>query len=321
VDMENPIDDIVGLYSELDGQIGWYPDTVRVNMEREDIDGNYTFMASGGGGVVFLNEEKQKILKVNYNAFGGKEVIYQKKVGAIAPQIFYDDIRKVGSDNTAEAFGGIAVQIIIMEYLNPDKWVPLRGVGIITYRVKIFELIYTLINDHNIKNVTDLVGQTGSHIWKNKDTEEIKVIDYGEFKESTDPKYDFIMMVDRLQYSVIQDPTDEIKDCYKNIMDFSKEVTNACKGYLLEQGRTFWEKKNPRRSQRISSKSKYGLGISGTINKTNKTRRGGTSKRKNSFRKNKRKSKRRKNKGLRKSNGKGNGKRGNKSKSKRKYRK
>ena len=204
-----------------------------------------------------------------------------------------------------------------MEYLNPDKWVPLGGVGIITYRVKIFELIYTLINDHNIKNVTDLVGQTGSHIWKNKDTEEIKVIDYGEFKESTDPKYDFIMMVDRLQYSVIQDPTDEIKDCYKNIMDFSKKVTNACKGYLLEQGRTFWEKKNPRRSQRISSKSKYGLGISGTINKPNKTktRRGGSSKRKNSFRK----SKRRKNNGLRKS--KTNGKRGNKSKSKRKYRK
>lgn len=343
VDMENPIDDIVGLYSDVPSG-SWRPNTIMVNMGREDIDGTYEYLAAGGGGVVFLNEKENTILKVNYYAFDDKEVLYQKKVGTIAAEIFYDLIREVGSDTPAEAFGGDKVQIVIMEYLDPVNWIPLRGKELITdYQENLFELIYTLIYEHKIQNVIDFVGNTGPHIFM-KVTGEMKVVDYGQFKESTNPPYDFIMMVKELQDVVIPWSKDGQEECYRKIMDLSEEVTDKeCTDLLLYKGREFWKKKQLqktlRRSQRISSKSKYGLGISGTINKPNKTKtktsRGGTSKRKNNFRKSKRKSKRRKNKGLRKSkrgnksksersnksNGKGksNGKRGNKSK--RKYRK
>ena len=303
------MNDIVGLYSDVPSG-SWRPNTIMVNMGREDIDGTYEYLAAGGGGVVFLNEKENTILKVNYYAFDDKEVLYQKKVGTIAAEIFYDLIREVGSDTPEKAFGGDKVQIVIMEYLDPVNWVPLRGRGLITdYQENLFELIYTLIYEHKIQNVMDFVGNTGPHIFM-KVTGEMKVVDYGQFKESTNPPYDFIMMVKELQDVVIPWSKDGQEECYRKIMDLSEEVTDKeCTDLLLYKGREFWKKKqlqkNLRRSQRISSKSKYGLGVSGTINKTNKTktRRGGTSKRKNSFRKSK--SKRRKNKGLRKNKGKG----------------
>jgi hypothetical protein len=281
--------DIVGLYSDVPGG-SWRPNTIMVNMGREDIDGRYEYLAAGGGGVVFLNENKNTILKVNYYAFDDKEVSYQRNVGVIAAEIFYEAIREVGSDTREQAFHGNNVQIVIMEYLDPVNWIPLRDRETITeYQENLFELIYTLIYEHNIQNVMDFVGNTGPHIFMKEMTGEMKVVDYGQFKESTNPQYDFIKMVKELQDVVIPWSKDGQEECYRKIMDLSEEVTDeVCKGLLLYKGREFLEKKKGepalapgselpiRRSQRISSK--YGLGISGKINKTS---RGGTSKRKN----------------------------------------
>jgi len=213
-----------------------------------------------------LNEETDTILKVKFYSFDedDEEVIFQKKAGKIAPEIFYNSFRKVGSDIVdRKAFNGDKVQVIIMEYLNPSEWVPLRSVGQLNmYRHQLFEIIYKFIFELNLQNVADFVGNTGPHLFLNEITNKIKVIDYGLFKVSTNPSYDFIMMVKEIQDVLIRWPKEEVMECYKKIMDLSEPITDeTCKELALYQGRLFLEGKlrkkrvvSPRRSERLRKK-------------------------------------------------------------------
>jgi hypothetical protein len=242
------MDDIVGIYTGLP-EDAWYPDKINVTMGNTEIDGEYKKIDAGGGGVIFLNEETDTILKVKFYSWeDDEEVIYQKKAGEIAPEIFYDRLREVGSDIVdRKAFNGDKVQVIIMEYLNPDEWVPLRSVRQLSdphVQSQLLEIIYKFIFEMNLKNVADFVGNTGPHLFLNEISNQIKVVDYGLFKVSTNPNHDFLMMVKEVQDVLIRWPSDDVMECYRKIMDLDEEVTDEeCKGLFLYQGRLFLESK------------------------------------------------------------------------------
>jgi len=270
------MNDIVGIYTGLP-EDAWYPNTIHVNMSNSEIDGIYTKFDAGGGGVVFLNENTDTILKVKFFSYDDdEEVIYQKKAGVIAPEIFYDSFREVSSDIAGKnAFKGDKVQVIIMEYLNPDEWVPLRSVRQLSdprVQSQLLEIIYNFIFEMNLKNVADFVGNTGPHLFLNEISNQIKVVDYGLFKVSTNPPYDFLMMVKEIQDVVIRWPNEEVMECYKKIMDFSKEVTDEpCKGLVLYQGRLFLEGKlRPKEVTPPKQKISINYGPNKKIKKKNK---------------------------------------------------
>ena len=257
------MNDIIGIYTGLPKD-AWYPDTVQVNLSNSEIDGEYTKIDAGGGGVIFLNEETDTILKVKFFSWDDdEEIIYQKKAGEIAPEIFYDSFREVGCDIVdRKAFNGDKVQVIIMEYLNPSEWIPLRSIGQLTmHRNQLFEIIYKFIFDLNLKNVADFVGNTGPHLFLNEISKQIKVVDYGLFKVSTNPPFDFLMMVKEIQDVVIDWPSEEVMECYRKIMNLDEEIIDeTCRGLLLYQGRLFLERKQrPRKSKRPrKSSTKFG---------------------------------------------------------------
>jgi len=242
------MDDIVGIYTGLP-EDAWYPDKINVTMRNTEIDGEYKKIDAGGGGVIFLNEDTDTILKVKFFSWeDDEEVIYQKKAGEIAPEILYDRLREVGSDIIdRKAFNGDKVQVIIMEYLNPDEWVPLRSVRQLSephVQSQLLEIIYKFIFEMNLKNVADFVGNTGPHLFLNEISNQIKVVDYGLFKVSTNPNHDFLMMVKEVQDVLIRWPDAGVMECYRKIMDLDEEVTDEeCKGLFLYQGRLFLESK------------------------------------------------------------------------------
>jgi hypothetical protein len=300
------MDDIIGIYTGLSGD-AWYPDRINVRMGSSEIDGGYKKIDAGGGGVIFLNDETDTILKVKFYSWeDDEEVIYQKKAGGIAPTIFYDSYRKVGSDLIdRNAFNGDTVQVIIMEYLNPDEWVPLRSVRQLSeprVQAQLLEIINTFIFEMNLKNVADFVGNTGPHLFMNEISNEIKVVDYGLFKVSTNPNHDFLMMVKEVQDVLIRWPSDHVMECYRKIMDLSEEVTDEeCKGLFLYQGRLFLEAKH-RKTQKRSRSRTRGMDSASlrpqtrySLRSMKRIKRGGKSKlkqKRNKKRKSKRKSKR-----------------------------
>jgi hypothetical protein len=96
----------------------------------------------------------------------------------------------------------------------------------------------------NLKNVADFVGYTGPHLFLNEISNQIKVVDYGLFKVSTNPNHDFLMMVKEVQDVLIRWPSDDVMECYRKIMDLDEGVTDEeCKGLFLYQGRLFLESK------------------------------------------------------------------------------
>ena len=102
--------DIKGIYTGIPDD-AWYPNTIEVTMGDlidKDVDGTYIKIDSGGGGVVYLNEDKNTILKVKfYSSIDDTEVKYQKMAGDLAPAIFYDSFREVNTDIAdKKAFGG-----------------------------------------------------------------------------------------------------------------------------------------------------------------------------------------------------------------------
>ena len=242
------MNDIVGIYTGLP-EDAWYPDKINVTMRNTEIDGEYKKIDAGGGGVIFLNEETDTILKVKFYSWeDDEEVIYQKKAGEIAPEILYDRLREVGSDIVdRKAFNGDKVQVIIMEYLNPDEWVPLRSVRQLSdpyVQSQLLEIIDKFIFEMNLKNVADFVGNTGPHLFLNEISNQIKVVDYGLFKVSTNPNHDFLMMVKEVQDVLVRWPDPGVMECYRKIMDLDEEVTDEeCKGLFLYQGRLFLESK------------------------------------------------------------------------------
>ena len=125
------------------------------------------------------------------------------------------------------------------------------------HRNQLFEIIYKFIFDLNLKNVADFVGNTGPHLFLNEISKQIKVVDYGLFKVSTNPPFDFLMMVKEIQDVVIDWPSEEVMECYRKIMNLDEEITDeTCRGLLLYQGRLFLERKlNPKKSKRPKKRS------------------------------------------------------------------
>lgn len=256
------MNDIIGIYAGLSDD-DWYPSSINVNISKLKINGIYNKLDKGGGGVIYLNELQNTILKVKYFGYDDDpEVKYQKQAKNYAPKIFYECFRKIGCDlSHRKAFHGDSVQIIIMEYLNPDKWIPLRSIQQLSVSFihnKLFELIYNFIFDFKIKNATDFVGNTGPHIFMNEETEEIKVIDYGTYEGSTNHIQDFFIMVSNIQDTIIRHPSDKLLECYDKIKNLNEKITdNKCKKLLLYKARLFLEKKHHTKNHR-HSKNKHG---------------------------------------------------------------
>jgi hypothetical protein len=147
----------------------------------------------------------------------------------------------------------------------------------------------------NLKNVADFVGNTGPHLFLNEISNQIKVVDYGLFKVSTNPNHDFLMMVKEVQDVLIRWPSDDVMECYRKIMDLDEEVTDEeCKGLFLYQGRLFLESKQLTTRKREPEEYPE----EGSPMKLRK--RGGKSKSKRKSKRKKSKSKRKKSKSKRK---------------------
>ena len=286
---------IKGIYT---GDKDWAPNKIEISDGDEEIDGEYDYFDRGGGGIIFLNQDKNTILKVKEyipyeNTNIDKEVYYQEKLGDISPDILYHDYRTIDSNVDGLAFDGNSLQVIIMEYLNPDEWIPLHDNSELFENInELFHVIYDIVYIKGLFNPYDFIGNTGPHLFFNDITGKIKVIDYGSYKESTNNKRDFLIMVKDIQDFLIKHPTDIQEKCYQNILD-DKEINDICKeGSVLYLGYIFLSNKIKQKKNKYN-KNTQKLGES----KKSIYKRGGSlkkTKRKKKKRRNKKRTKKRK---------------------------
>ena len=243
------MNNIMGIYSGL-SENAWYPNMIIVNIPKSNFNGVYNKHDKGGGGIIYLNKIKNKILKVKFFGFeNDPEIKYQKLASIYSPEIFYESFRHIGCDiSNRKAFDGAKVQIIIMEYLSLDKWIPLRSIQQLSVphiQDKLFEIIYKFVFDFKIKNTADFIGKTGPHLFMNEKTKQIKIIDYGKYQDSVNNSHDFFAMVQDIQDVLMRWPNNELLTCYDKIKDLNKQVTDdKCKKLLLYKARLFLEKKH-----------------------------------------------------------------------------
>jgi hypothetical protein len=230
---------IYGIYNGMH-----VPSEIVVQTGNKELDGRYLYFERGAGGIIFLN--KDKILKVAHsiNRFKTEtEADKQKQAGKLASEIFYESMQILKSDKREKPnFNGETVLIIIMEYLDPEEWTPLREIEQFAAvdSSEIFDFTYELVFLKKLKNKLDYVGNTGSHLFRSME-DELKVIDFGNFETSTDHANDFMVMIKDIQDSVyITWPSPEDELCYEQIMDLETDITDEeCKKYYLYEGREF----------------------------------------------------------------------------------
>jgi len=197
----------------IDNKYGIISPKIIINSTDDNIKGIYTYIAGGGGGAVYINDNYEIILKLVYSHdMYNNERRLQNLAGNIAPSILYntqldklenkhiileDDIleywdwgnkEKVNSKIKKLVFmDNNPVNIIIMEYLNSSDWKPLTYITKPGYELtdeikqNLKDTIKSLVYEKKIYNIADLVGYTGDHIFYNKDLNKFKVIDYGAF--------------------------------------------------------------------------------------------------------------------------------------------
>lgn len=265
------------IYSIYDGT--WAPDQIVVDKGDEEIDGEYNFLDRGGGGVIYLNKEKDKVMKISHSlneiAYN-KEVSIHKQAGELAPKIFAESIQRLhtrkpqdqsdegvlydgsATDDIPPYDGGL-VSIIIMEYLDPKEWLPLQSLRHFeSAYLSVLNLTYDLVFTKKLKNIVDYPGNTGQHIYRNKLTWAMKVLDFGGFQQVTDPANDFMAMSNEIQGTkYITWPSQEDTDCYGMIMDLSSPVPDECQNYYLYRCREWLFKKlgiDPIRNTRLRDK-------------------------------------------------------------------
>jgi len=252
-------DGIEGIYGIYDGN--YVLGQIVVDKGDEEIDGIYEYKCSGSLGMIYLNLEKGKILKAQPCDIerGGQELAIHEKAGSLAPEIFSSSIQILKSREDVSLYNGDIVLIIIMEYLDPEEWIPLHSVRQFEVASShILYLTYALTFDKKLINITDYTGYSGDHIYLNKRTMAMKVLDFGYYKHGNDPSNDFMMMCNEIQGAKYNKyPSPEDLHCYDLIMDLSSPVPDECQDYYLYRCRVWLFNKlgiDPIRNTRLRDK-------------------------------------------------------------------
>ena len=291
----------------------WAPDKLVVT-NSESNNGEYNFLDRGGGGIAYVNKDKNKVLKIIPYNHGSEEIRIHGIMGDLAPVLYFNSSPPgqvlTNEDKTDSFFDGDKVYILIMEYLNPEEWDPIKTIGqLYIYNSQLFDFIHELIFIKGYRNLLDFVGMTGPHLFISGD-EEIKTLDFGGYTPVKDKKKDFMLMIKELQENImILHPTQEDLDCYETIMNFDtnlEDIDEDCKEYFLYKGREFLEdrlsierkRKRIRRStgedsEVLSGKKKIKKKSKGVKRSSKKKKK---KKSKRSFKGNKRKTKKKKSK-------------------------
>jgi hypothetical protein len=225
----------------------WAPNKLVVT--NSETKGEYNFLDKGGGGIAYVNKDKNKVLKIIPYNHGSEEIRIHGIMGDLAPVLYFKSSPPgqvlVNEDKTKSFFDGDKVYILIMEYLNPEEWDPINNISqLYQYHSELFDFIYELIFLKGYRNLLDFVGMTGPHLFISGD-EEIKTLDFGGYTPVKDKKKDFVLMIKELQENIIiLHPTGEDLDCYEKIMNFDtnlEDIDDNCKKYFLYMGREFLE--------------------------------------------------------------------------------
>jgi len=226
----------------------WDPDKLVVTNSKSN-NGEYNFLDRGGGGIAYVNKDKNKVLKIIPYNHGSEEIRIHGIMGDLAPVLYFNSSPPgqvlTNEDKTESFYDGDKVYILIMEYLNPEEWDPINNISqLYQYHSELFDFIYELIFLKGYRNLLDFVGMTGPHLFISGD-EEIKTLDFGGYTPVKDKKKDFVLMIKELQENImILHPTQEDLDCYEKIMNFDtnlEDIDENCKKYLLYLGREFLE--------------------------------------------------------------------------------
>lgn len=169
------------------------PNIKVINSPSNEYDGLYEYKTSGSSGDIYVNEEKNKLIKINTataHTPQEQEVEKQLSVKELAPKIYwhgYYTIYMEGTDNifqysTNPPYENIG--IIIMEYLNPDEWMPINNNNINDKQIQtLLDALYKLVVTYKLTNLEDIIGYSGPHTFiKKNEPYEVKFIDYEKFK-------------------------------------------------------------------------------------------------------------------------------------------
>lgn len=251
----------------------------------ETNNGEYNYLDRGGGGIIYVNKDINKVIKIIPNVKSAEKELYiHQQMGNLAPTLYFYSSSPgqviMDEGKTKHFFDGDRIFILIMKYLNPEEWTPINNIPILVkYHDELFDFIYELIFSKGYNNLIDFVGMTGPQLFISGD-EEIKILDFGEYKPVKDKNEDFLLMIKELQDNImILHPSKEDLDCYTKIMNLDtnlEKIGQECKKYFLYMGREFLEDRllPERRSKRIKTQSgDESRPLSARIKKPKKTKK------------------------------------------------
>mgnify|MGYP005646955077 CR=1 FL=1 len=160
------------------------------------LDGLYQYKTRGSSGDIYVNSINNIAIKVNHQP-QEEEIKKQMKVKSLAPEIYYHHypytINMKDTGEIPKKYENIG--IIIMEYLNSDIWVQFPGSCNDKQMDALFDALYKLVSVYKLKNLSDITGRTGHHIFITKtEPYQIKILDYDNFNKCSGTKKDFLDM-------------------------------------------------------------------------------------------------------------------------------
>lgn len=171
--------------------------------DSDGFDGEYKYKTRGSSGDIYINSEETIALKINHQP-QEEEVAKQNKAGSIAPKIHYHHypytITMKDTDEIPDQYDDVG--IIIMDYLNEDEWSPFPTNPNEPQLMSLFDAFFKLVTVNKLKNVLDITGHSGPHLFISKsEPYKIKIIDYDKFVTCAGSKRDFIDMVSSISRS------------------------------------------------------------------------------------------------------------------------
>ena len=163
-----------------------------INSPSNEYDGLYEYKTRGSSGDIYVNEEKNIVIKINHQP-QEKEVENQLSVNDLAPKIYWHQypytIYMNGTEDIANTDSPYEeIGVIIMEYLNPNEWVSINDNRLDSNQSfalndeqiwTLLDALYKLLVTYKLINYSDMIGVSGPHIFiKRNKPYEVKFIDY-----------------------------------------------------------------------------------------------------------------------------------------------
>nr|QFG74878.1 MAG: hypothetical protein [Megaviridae environmental sample] len=152
-----------------------FPPFIKVKDLNEELNGKYIWKDSGGEGMLYLHTNKKYILKLLFSRV--YDVLdAQLKIQQLAKKVAPTIRAHVSKENPIQIVGQGNTYGYIMDYLK--KPLPLdEFLSDNTKWKKLYELLYELIYNCELKLGDDWLGYTGDHLFLNGDN--IFIIDFG----------------------------------------------------------------------------------------------------------------------------------------------